>query len=183
MPYSIGFCDQPWGLRSLKPARPLKQESWYSDRVVAKARVWARVRTDLTTAKNARSKIMVCSGRLPESYVCSCHIFVKLFEAHFTLSIFCFFVKWWLKVSYCDLDSWEEGFSQGCLQYVPHSTTQILGQHACDGYISKILSRPFNPTSGWWTNAPIIGVPEVSMYVGLVQLCSSLTREVQGGPT
>ena len=117
------------------------------------ATVWARVRTDLTTAKNARSKIMVCSGRLPESYICSCHILVKLFEAHFTLSIFCFFVKWWLKVSYCDLDSWEEGFSLGCLQYVPHSTTQILGQHACDGYISKISSRPFNPTSGWWTNA------------------------------
>ena len=37
---TIGFCDQPpsEGLRSLKPARPLKQESGYSDRVVAKAR-------------------------------------------------------------------------------------------------------------------------------------------------
>ena len=37
-----GFCDQPpsGGSRSLKPARPLKQEAGYSDRVVAKARVW-----------------------------------------------------------------------------------------------------------------------------------------------
>ena len=37
-----GFCDHPpsEGLRSLKPARPLKQESGYSDQVVAKARVW-----------------------------------------------------------------------------------------------------------------------------------------------
>ena len=49
---AIGFCDHPpsEGLRSLKPARPLKQESGYSgrlkqesgysDRVAAKARVW-----------------------------------------------------------------------------------------------------------------------------------------------
>ena len=37
-----GFCDFPpsEGSRSLKPARPLKQESGYSDRVVAKARGW-----------------------------------------------------------------------------------------------------------------------------------------------
>ena len=37
-----GFCDPPpsEGLRSLNPARPLKQESGYSDQVVAKARVW-----------------------------------------------------------------------------------------------------------------------------------------------
>ena len=37
-----GFCDHPpsEGLRSLKPARPLQQGSGYSDRVVAKARVF-----------------------------------------------------------------------------------------------------------------------------------------------
>ena len=37
-----GFCDPPpsEGSRSLNPARPLKQESGYSDQVVAKARVW-----------------------------------------------------------------------------------------------------------------------------------------------
>ena len=36
-----GFCDHPpsEGLRSLKPAQPLKQESGYSDQVFAKARV------------------------------------------------------------------------------------------------------------------------------------------------
>ena len=39
---TIGFCDHPpsEGLRLLKPARPLKQESGYSDQVVAKTRVW-----------------------------------------------------------------------------------------------------------------------------------------------
>ena len=39
---TIGFCDHSpsEGSRSLKPARPLKQESGYSDQVVAKARVW-----------------------------------------------------------------------------------------------------------------------------------------------
>ena len=41
---NIGFCDQPLsgGLRSLKLARPLKQEFGYSDhdQVVVKARVW-----------------------------------------------------------------------------------------------------------------------------------------------
>ena len=38
----IGFCNHPpsEGSRSLKPARPLKQESGYSDQVVVKARVW-----------------------------------------------------------------------------------------------------------------------------------------------
>ena len=37
-----GFSDHPpsEGLRSLNPARPLKLESGYSDRVAAKARVW-----------------------------------------------------------------------------------------------------------------------------------------------
>ena len=38
---TFGFCDQPpsGGLRSINPARPLKQESGYSDQVVVKARV------------------------------------------------------------------------------------------------------------------------------------------------
>ena len=40
---SIGFCDHPpsEGLRSLNPEWSLKQESGYSDQVVAKSRVWA----------------------------------------------------------------------------------------------------------------------------------------------
>ena len=39
---NIGFCNHPpsEGSRLLKPARPLKQGSGYSDQVVAKARVW-----------------------------------------------------------------------------------------------------------------------------------------------
>ena len=39
---NIGFCNLPpsEGSRLLKPARPLKQGSGYSDQVVAKARVW-----------------------------------------------------------------------------------------------------------------------------------------------
>ena len=44
---TIGFCDQrpSGGLRSLNPARPLKQESGYSDQVVAKASVNAKTKT------------------------------------------------------------------------------------------------------------------------------------------
>ena len=42
---TTGFCDHPpsEGSRSLKPARPLKQEAGYSDQVVAKARVWVEL--------------------------------------------------------------------------------------------------------------------------------------------
>ena len=59
---SIGFCDHPpsEGLRLLKPARPLKQESGYSDRVVAKARVWKYIYTgfifDFTTRWSLNAK-------------------------------------------------------------------------------------------------------------------------------